>query len=76
MNNNTLSTLEFNPDKAVINIDVPEQKENLTTWSIFLSSLLLSIGGLISMVMSSIRNSKCKNVKCCGFGCDRDTGQV
>tara|TARA_R100001086_G_C11778279_1_gene242901 strand:- start:662 stop:886 length:225 start_codon:yes stop_codon:yes gene_type:complete len=73
--NYSLSSFELEPNK-IINIYTPHEKENLTTWGIFLSSLLLSIGGLFSMVMASIRNSKCKNVKCCGVGCVRDLEQV
>lgn len=74
--NNTVASFEIDPSNPTININTPPQKENLTTYGVFLSSLLLSIGGLFSMVMSSIRNSKCKNIKCCGMGCTRDVTQV
>tara|TARA_Y100000361_G_C11025838_1_gene272108 strand:+ start:278 stop:499 length:222 start_codon:yes stop_codon:yes gene_type:complete len=72
--NYSVTSLENDTPKIILYM--PNPKENLTTWGIFLSSLLLSIGGLFSMVMSSIRNSKCKNVKFCGFGCERELGEV
>jgi len=41
--------------------------------SVFICSILLSFGGFISIIASSIRRSRCKNVVCCGlFNCDRD----
>lgn len=70
--NYSLSSYQVEPEKIIIY----QNGETLTTWGIFLSSLLLSIGGLFSMVMSSIRNSKCKNVKCCGLSCVRELGEV
>ena len=49
-----------------------EQKENLTTWGIFLSSLILSISGAISVIMGSLKESRCTQIKnCCGMSCTR-----
>ena len=73
--NNSISTLTLD-EPSVINVNSPEQNENLTTLGVFLSSLLLSVGGLFAMVMSSIRNSKCKNVKCCGLSCESEIEEV
>jgi len=46
---------------------------NLGELSVFICSILLSFGGFISIIASSIRRSRCKNITCCGlFNCDRD----
>ncbi len=53
------------------------QKENsnypdLGELSVFISAILLSLGGCISIVASSIRRSRCKQILCCGFNCLRN----
>tara|TARA_R110002153_G_scaffold55736_1_gene154474 strand:+ start:22 stop:240 length:219 start_codon:yes stop_codon:yes gene_type:complete len=58
-------------DKNVI-INIPHQAENLTTWGIFISSILLSAGACISQVLGQIQKSKCKNINFLGWGCDRN----
>jgi hypothetical protein len=41
--------------------------------SVFISAILLSLGGFISIVASSIRRSRCHQILCCGFSkCIRD----
>ena len=35
--------------------------------SVFICSILLSLGGCISIVASSIRRSRCQQILCCGF---------
>lgn len=52
------------------------RSEDLTTWGIFLSSILLSVGGLFSMIMASIKQSKCKTVNCLGLHCVRENMDV
>lgn len=39
-------------------------EEGLTGLGIFLSSLLLSISGLLAVVCSSLRKSNCSTIKC------------
>lgn len=41
-----------------------KMEEGLTDWGIFLSSLLLSVSGLIAVVCSSLRKSNCSTIKC------------
>ena len=41
-----------------------KMEQGLTDWGIFLSSLLLSISGLIAVVCSSLRKSNCSKIKC------------
>ena len=54
------------------------EKENnnfpdLGELSVFISAILLSLGGCISIVASSIRRSRCQQILCCGFSkCLRD----
>ena len=41
--------------------------------SVFICSILLSLGGCISIIASSIRRSRCQQILCCGFSkCLRD----
>tara|TARA_R110000823_G_scaffold140191_1_gene270153 strand:- start:3422 stop:3640 length:219 start_codon:yes stop_codon:yes gene_type:complete len=68
-----ISSYEINDKNLIINI--PARGEDLTTWGIFISSILLSSGACISQVLSQIQKSKCKNIKCWGLGCDRDLEQ-
>lgn len=35
--------------------------------SVFICSILLSLGGCISIIASSIRRSRCQQILCCGF---------
>ena len=43
---------------------VIQLEEGLTGLGIFLSSLLLSVSGLIAVVCSSLRKSNCSTIKC------------
>ena len=69
MNFTTLSTSDTEPMVIYVNTGM---KENLGTLGVFLSSLLLSLGGCIAVVFSSFRQSRCKNISCCGLKCDRE----
>ena len=68
--NNISYALGVNEKNIIIYI--PETAENLTTWGIFVSSILLSAGACISQVLSQIQKSKCKNINFLGFGCERN----
>lgn len=53
-------TIQNEPNNdIVIHID-----EGLTGLGIFLSSLLLSISGLLAVLCSSLRKSNCSTIKC------------
>lgn len=55
-----LSSYEDTPPYIVID----KCDNNLTDLGIFLSSLLLSISGLIAVLCSSLRKSNCTTIKC------------
>ena len=57
---------------GLIKINLEPQKENLTTLGIFISSILLSFAGCMSVIISEIRKSKCSNISCGDLSCDRD----
>jgi hypothetical protein len=47
--------------------------ESLTELGIFISSLLLSLGGCIAVCFTALRNSRCREINICGLGnCIRD----
>ena len=52
------------------------QKESLTTIGIFVSSLLLSLGGCIAVILSEVRKSRCMEINCAGGSCVRDVNSV
>lgn len=68
--NYTLAELKENGISP--NIFVYEPKESLTTWGIFLSSIILSTTALITQVMAQIQKSKCSQINCVGSSCVRD----
>ena len=41
------------------------------TISVFICSILLSLGGFISIIASSCRRSRCTELGCCGSSCTR-----
>lgn len=66
--NNTFDSLDLNSPPIIY-----EPQESLTTWGIFLSSLILSLSGGIAVVMSSIKQSRCSKINgCCGLTCTRE----
>lgn len=52
-------------------IFIYEPSESLTTWGIFISSLLLSCGAFLSQIISTFHKSKCSNINCLGMNCIR-----
>lgn len=60
LNNSSLGISSF---KEKENSNYP----NLGELSVFISAILLSLGGCISIVASSIRRSRCQEILCCGF---------
>jgi hypothetical protein len=53
-----------------INLNI-KNEENLGTISVFISAILLSCGGFIAMLFSSMKSSRCVNIDCCGISCKR-----
>ena len=53
-----------------INLNI-KNEENLGTISVFISAILLSCGGFIAMLFSSMKASRCVNIDCCGISCKR-----
>jgi hypothetical protein len=59
-----------NPNEPILfNIN---QTENLTTWGIFISSILLSSGAFIAQVLAQIQKSKCSKINCGVTSCVRE----
>lgn len=50
----------------------PNREEDLTTMGIFISSLLLSIGGLLALTSEACRRSRCSKLDLCCIKCDRE----
>jgi len=69
MNYTLFSEQISNPQATIF---VYEPKESLTTWGIFLSSIILSSTALITQIMAQIQKSKCTNINCLGSSCVRD----
>jgi len=65
-----------NMNEEPIIINVPTRVEDLTSIGIFISSLLLSCGGCITMILAQFQKSKCKTIKLCGFDCKRELQEV
>lgn len=57
---------------GLIKVEIEPQAENLTTLGIFISSLLLSFAGCMSVIISEVRKSKCSNINCGELSCVRD----
>lgn len=69
MNYTLFSEQISNPQATIF---VYEPKESLTTWGIFLSSIILSTTALITQILAQIQKSKCTNINCLGSNCVRD----
>lgn len=69
MNYTLFSEQISNPQATIF---VYEPKESLTTWGIFLSSIILSTTALITQIMAQIQKSKCTNINCLGSNCVRE----
>ena len=70
MNDTGYSLDVLEPPLTPIDINI-NNKENLGTISVFISAILLSCGGFIAMMFSSLRSSRCVDVNCCGITCKR-----
>lgn len=54
------------------NVFVYEPNESLTTWGIFLSSIILSSTAFITQIIAQFQKSKCSKINCVGSSCVRD----
>jgi len=70
-----MSSVHLLPDPEVIHFQM-DQSENLTTIGIFVSSLLLSLGGCLALVIGEVRKSRCININCGSTSCVRDVDVV
>ncbi len=68
--NFTLAQLEQNAINPNVIIYQPE--ESLTTWGIFLSSIILSATAMVTGIMGQIQKSRCSTINCIGSSCVRD----
>ena len=50
----------------------PNRDEDLTSTGVFISSLLLSIGGLLALTSEACRRSRCSKLDLCCIKCDRE----
>lgn len=56
-----------------ININIPKRGEDLTSIGVFISGILLSIGGLVAILFSSFKASRCITIDC---GCSKCTRKL
>jgi hypothetical protein len=49
-----------------------ETQDRLGSLSVFISSILLSVGGFCAMFITSIHKSKCSKINCLGTECTRE----
>ena len=77
MNYTTLDFIDERGGYYTPSIYIEQQQENLTTWGIFLSSLLLSVSGAFAVCMSAVNKSKCSEIRCGNcMEIDRDISNV
>lgn len=70
MDYNLSESIETIDGSPPINLNI-KNEENLGTISVFISAILLSCGGFIAMLFSSMKSSRCVNIDCCGMTCKR-----
>lgn len=54
-------SMETNPN---INVNIPNPPINYTELGIFISGLILSVGGFCSLMLGNCRKSNCSSIKC------------
>ena len=59
--NTTISSKIDNPS---ITLTLPQQPINYTELGIFISGLILSVGGFCSLMLGNCRTSNCSSIKC------------
>lgn len=71
MNNSISQNLDIANSIDPVVINIPLQEENLTTWGIFISSILLSGGAFISQILAQLQKSRCNTINCFCLKCSR-----
>ncbi len=71
MNSSVSMETEANDIQRPQDINVNVSGENLGTISVFVSAVLLSLGGFIAIVMQNVRKSRCTNISCGISKCTR-----
>ena len=51
---------------------VLQYEESLATWATFLSAILLSLGGCVSMALGAVNRSRCTQIGCGPATCLRE----
>ena len=59
-------------DSKVIYVERSKNPYDLGEISVFISAVLLSLGGFIAIIGSNIRRSRCSNIICGSTKCKRD----
>ena len=73
-NYTTGAYLDPTPAPPTFNIVLEDKQTgiNYTELGIFISGLILSLGGCIAVVCSQLRKSNCSYIKCFCLRCDRE----
>jgi hypothetical protein len=73
MENYTLGTKVITPTEGV-NIYLPKTDDrlNYTELGIFISGIILSVGGFLALLLTNIRKSNCSQINCGCFSCSRE----
>ena len=58
-------------NSSIASVTIDHSRESLTTWGVFIASVLLSVGGCIAMSCETFRRSRCTQMSCCGATCTR-----
>jgi hypothetical protein len=45
--------------------------EDLSSIGLFAGSLIMAVGGLVSILFSNFKTSRCTTIDCCGIKCNR-----
>ena len=45
---------------------------SLTELSVFIGTIVASVGGLIGIIFTNARRSRCTSINCCGLNCVRN----
>lgn len=59
-------------DSNVVYVERSKNPYDLGEISVFISAVLLSLGGFIAIIGSNIRRSRCSNIICGSTKCKRD----
>lgn len=76
MNSSMSMETEANDIQQPQDINVNVSGENLGTISVFVSSVLLSLGAFLSVMMVNMRKSRCTNISCGISKCSRKVPDI